>query len=340
MAGISRAIRGTCRELSPSWFEPCLHSAYFHISASFISASAATAPLTPRLLPISDFLSMLEECHAAAEPEIGIDMGLAIPAAAHGSMGLSAMSSQTLWDAMVAMVRYAPVRNAMFTHRCLQQGDQAIIEMKPRLQLGEFEQFMGYATVLAVYNVLKAISGNALEDRIRLAFPWGAPNRSPVSQIAAMFDFDSRCLGVRVPLDLAMRPSYSADSDLCDRLKMAGEDELSKHMGSTAAKVRHLLQQKTATWPSLQEVADKLAMSKRSVIRRLESEQLSYQLLLDEVRTDLACWFLRRSDMQLSEIAEQIGFSDQAGFTRSFRRVRGCTPSQYRFDFRHAPDPI
>ncbi|SPP92949.1 helix-turn-helix transcriptional regulator [Bradyrhizobium vignae] len=336
MAEISRAIRSTCRGLSPSWFEPSLHSTYFHISAEYISATPDVAPGQPRLLPIADFLFLFEAWHAADEPETGIELGLAIPGAAHGSMGLSAMSSETLWDAMVTMARYAPVRNAMFTHRCFRQGDHAIIEMKPRLQLGEFQQFMGYATVLALYNILKAISGDALDEDIRLAFPWRTPSRSQPSQVEGLFDFESRYLGVRLPLDVAMRRSHSADSDLCERLKMVGDDELAKSMGNTAARVRCLLRQKTSAWPSLQEVADELAMSKRSVIRKLESEKLSYQLLLDEVRTELACWFLRRSDMQLSEIAEQIGFSDQAGFTRSFRRVRGCTPSQYRSDFRHA----
>ena len=339
MTRSSRATRTTCSDLPSSWFEPAIHSTYLHISAKLIGTDPPPIVGQPRLLPVTDFLSLLEQFHAADRPEGGIELGLAIPAAAHGSMGLSALSSDTLWDAMVTMVRYSPVRNTMFTFRCFQQDDAAILELRPRLQLGEFEKFMAYTTVLAVYNIFKGISEDAVSNATRLTFPWGMPPWPRVSAIAATaFDFDQQFLGVRVPLEMATRPSQSADPDSCQRLKKAGDDELARSMGSTAAKVRHLLRQKALVWPPLQEVADKLAMSKRTLIRKLESEELSYQLLLDEALSELACWFLRRTDMQLSAIAEQIGFSDQAGFTRSFRRVQGCTPTQYRADFRRASD--
>jgi AraC-like DNA-binding protein len=240
---------------------------------------------------------------------------------------------------MLTMARYTPVRNAMFDYRCYQQGEEAVVEFQPRLRLDDFEKFMGYTTVLTIYSIFKVISEEAMSDATRLTFPWKAsswPPDPPMPVVAC--DFDQPFLGIRVPLEMAMRPSQSAEPDLCERLKMAGEDELTKSMGSTAAKVRHLLHHKTTEWPSLQEVADMLAMSKRTVIRKLESEELSYQVLLDEARCELACWFLRRPDIRLSEIAEQVGFSDQASFTRSFRRVQGCSPSQYRSDLRRALD--
>lgn len=340
MTRSSRATHTIHSELPSSWFEPGLHSTYLHISARFIAAHPRTIAGKPRLLPFLEFMPLLEAFDAVDRPEAGIELGLAIPASAHGSMGLSALSSDTLWDAMVAIVRYAPVRNAMFDYRCFQQGDAAVMEFRPRLDLGEFEKFMAYTTVMTIHNIFKAISEDAVSGGTRFSFPWGMPSWPRTSAIAATaFDFDKPLLGVRVPLEIAMRPSHSADPDLCERLKMAGENELTQLMGSTAAKVRHLLRQKTPVWPSLQEVADKLAMSKRTVIRKLQSEELSYQFLIDEARSELACWFLRRSDIRLSEIAEKIGFSDQAGFTRSFQRVQGCTPSQYRADFRLAFDP-
>jgi len=296
--------------------------------------------MQPRLVSILDFLPLFEAFHAAERPEAGIGLGLSVPAAAHGPVGFSALSSDTVWDAMTTMVRYAPIRNAVFSYQCFQQGDAAIFELQPRLHVGEFDKFFGYTTVLVFYNILKAISEDAVSGATRLAFPWRKPAWQQTSGISAeAFDFDERFLGIRVPLNVAMRPSQSADPELCKRLKMVGEEELTKSIGSTSASVRHLLRQKAPVWPSLQEVADELAMSKRTVIRKLESEELSYQLLLDEARTELACSLLRRSDVRLSEIADQIGFSDQAGFTRSFRRIRGCTPSQYRSDFRHASDP-
>lgn len=340
MFGSGKSTRTVHSELPSSWLEPSVHSAYLHVSAKLMPAHPRPVIGPPRLLPITEFLSLLEAYQAVDRPETGIDLGLAIPVATHGSMGLSALSSDTLWDAMATMVRYAPVRNAMFEYRCFQQNEAAVLQLRPRLQLGEFAKFFAYATVLACYNILKAISEDAASDGIRITFPWEMPAWPHGSAISAdAFDFEQEFPGVRLPLEVAMRPSRSADPDLCERLKKVGEDELAGSVGSTAARVRYLLRQKAPVWLSLQEVADRLAMSKRTLIRKLERDELSYQLLLDEARIELACWFLRRSDMQLSEIAEQIGFSDQAGFTRSFRRVQGCTPTQCRSDFRRASDP-
>ncbi|WP_122401426.1 AraC family transcriptional regulator ligand-binding domain-containing protein [Bradyrhizobium sp. ORS 3257] len=55
------------------------------------SATVALAGLSP----------VLEAYRAADRPEAGIDLGLAISAASHGLVGLFALSSDTLWDAMV-----------------------------------------------------------------------------------------------------------------------------------------------------------------------------------------------------------------------------------------------
>lgn len=329
-------------ELPSSWFEPSIHSAYYQIFSKLLAARQLPPPRPftgqPRLLPLLDFLPSLEVFHALDKPEAGIEVGLAIPATAHGPMGLAALSSDTLWDAMVTMVRYGPIRNHLFNYRCLQQASVAVLEVRPRLNLARYERFLMYSTVAAIFNVFKAISEDSVQAT-RVTVPWEKPfelENSPL--LATVFHFRKESLSLQVPMEVARQPSQSADPDLCMRLKIAGEEELSKLRGSTGAKVRHLLHQKTPAWPTLQEIADKLAVSKRTLIRKLESEGLSYQFLLDEARGELACWYLRRSDFPLHEIAEKTGFSDQANFTRSFRRTQGCAPSEYRSKFRSVLD--
>jgi AraC family transcriptional regulator len=47
-------------------------------------------------------------------------------------------------------------------------------------------------------------------------------------------------------------------------------------------------------------------------------------------RVGFACCQLSASDRPLSEIASEAGFCDQAHFTRTFHRLTGLTPGQYR----------
>lgn len=342
-SGKAVSARATYSELPSGWFEPTVHSAYFQIFAKVLAAHDLPQPRPfsgqPRLLPLLDFLPSFEVFHALDRPEAGIEVGLAVSAAAHGPMGLAALSSDNLWDAIVTMIRYVPLRNHLFDYRCFRQADTAVLTLQPRINLGGYEEFLTYTTMLAIFNVLRAISEDAASNAIRLSVPWQTPAWPRTSAIAAtVLDFNQEAASIRMPWKTATQPSSSADPDLCMRLKMAGEEELTKLLGSTGAKVRHLLHQKTSAWPSLQEVADKLAMSRRTLMRKLEAEELSYQFLLDQTRDELACWFLRRSNLQLREIAEKTGFSDQANLTRSFRRLHGCTPSEYRSKFRRVLD--
>ena len=43
-----------------------------------------------------------------------------------------------------------------------------------------------------------------------------------------------------------------------------------------------------------------------------------------------ACWLLKSTDKSMQEISEELHFSDQAAFSKFFKRQRGKKPLQYR----------
>ena len=47
-------------------------------------------------------------------------------------------------------------------------------------------------------------------------------------------------------------------------------------------------------------------------------------------RINKACILLENSDRLMSDIAAQVGFCDQSHFIRTFKKIRGTTPSKYR----------
>ncbi len=56
----------------------------------------------------------------------------------------------------------------------------------------------------------------------------------------------------------------------------------------------------------------------------------SFSEHLNQVRVDRASELLRRTDMSLSQIAQEVGFSDQSYFTKVFRSRMNTTPRVYR----------
>ena len=71
-------------------------------------------------------------------------------------------------------------------------------------------------------------------------------------------------------------------------------------------------------------------MSKRKLQRLLHDEGTSFMTILNETREDIAKQYVRDKDMDLTEIAFLLGFSEQSTFSRSFKRWTGTSPSSFR----------
>lgn len=77
-------------------------------------------------------------------------------------------------------------------------------------------------------------------------------------------------------------------------------------------------------------VAEQLAMSQRTLSRRLREAHTSYHEILNHVRLRLAQRELVDSDLQIAEIAYRLGFANQASFSVAFWRETGLSPSEFR----------
>jgi len=86
---------------------------------------------------------------------------------------------------------------------------------------------------------------------------------------------------------------------------------------------------------SIDFVARKLAISKRTLQRKLASEAESFQSILLCVREQLAQHYLRNSDMSLSEISYLLGFKEPNSFIRAFNDWEGVSPTFYRSQLEH-----
>ncbi len=81
---------------------------------------------------------------------------------------------------------------------------------------------------------------------------------------------------------------------------------------------------------SIDAVAKKLGTSSRTLQRRLGTEGLRLQTLLDGTREALAKHYLRTSDLSGAEISFLLGFKDPNSFFRAFSAWTGTTPERAR----------
>ena len=70
-------------------------------------------------------------------------------------------------------------------------------------------------------------------------------------------------------------------------------------------------------------------MTQRTLLRRLEVERTSFQLIKDGMRRDMAIRYLGDGRKNIEEISDDLGFSSSSNFYRSFKRWTGESPSKY-----------
>ena len=102
-----------------------------------------------------------------------------------------------------------------------------------------------------------------------------------------------------------------------------GEDFLSQ--------VRIVLRSTLASGlPTVEQIASLFEMHGRTLNRRLRAFGAGFQQLLDECRYEIATKLLEESSMEITDIAETLGYSDARSFIRAFRRWNGATPARWR----------
>lgn len=82
----------------------------------------------------------------------------------------------------------------------------------------------------------------------------------------------------------------------------------------------------------MSEVCRRLALSARTLQRRLSEESTGFAELLDDVRRERALALLEAPDLTVSQISFLLGYSEPAAFFRAFRRWTGATPQEVRGD--------
>jgi AraC-like DNA-binding protein len=100
--------------------------------------------------------------------------------------------------------------------------------------------------------------------------------------------------------------------------------------------IRRLLRTRlTSHRCSADDTAERLAMHRRTLSRRLKDGGLGYRGITNEVRFEIARQLLEDTTVPLGEIAAALGYSEASAFTRAFRRWSGRTPTAWRADGQH-----
>lgn len=95
-------------------------------------------------------------------------------------------------------------------------------------------------------------------------------------------------------------------------------------------RVRDLLRAALPTNLALEDVADRLHLSPRTLHRRLEEEGSSFRTIKEATRRDIAYARLTKTTDPIARIAADLGYADTSTFYRAFVAWSGVSPERFR----------
>ena len=131
----------------------------------------------------------------------------------------------------------------------------------------------------------------------------------------------------------ANRPFLTANDRMWDFFEPVLRRRLSEMEAGTTLERRvraSLLELLPAGAGSMGAVAHDLAMSTRTLQRRLRAEGTTFQRTLNATRQSLALHYLAESDLSAGEISFLLGYEDTRSFYRAFHAWTGQTPQLAR----------
>jgi AraC-like DNA-binding protein len=128
-------------------------------------------------------------------------------------------------------------------------------------------------------------------------------------------------------------PMRRGDPVLCQVLEEQASSIASRHGSDDGfgRQVRRMLTGRlTSGEAEIAVIAKDLAMTPRTLQRRLASEGWSFRALVEDTRRRAAAHYLTNRSLSIAEVSYLVGFSEVAAFHRAFRRWHGRTPREFR----------
>jgi AraC-like DNA-binding protein len=271
---------------------------------------------------------------ATGDPALGLKYGSRLKFTTHGSMAQAAISSGTLSEGIESLIKYYKIRFAQIDMKFFTEGDEAVVELEENIGLGPLQSFLVEALFVAIVEVNELLFGQKIikTGRCRIAYPRPAYADQYSVFFVESIEFGAGCNQLRFNKAYLNEPMALANPVAKRLAEQQCEKELKTILvaPSIVARVKKCLTTKSDRLPSMEEVAEQLHMTSRTLRRQLQQFDTSFQDVLAEVRKQRALALLKATDKPIDEIAHELGYSDPSNFGRAFRKWTGKSPTDVR----------
>ncbi|BBX65699.1 AraC family transcriptional regulator [Mycobacterium saskatchewanense] len=265
---------------------------------------------------------------------LGMRVGRGYYVGSFGIFGFACLTSSTLGDAVRFAARFYELSYGFCLPSVTVEGPVAALRLDLPDLTGPVADFLVRRDLAAIARVMAELLGRPIPfTAVEFA---GPEPSSGDAEAREAFGVTPR---YGSPANVARWPAALLDSRLPQASEMSAamceqqcHDLLERRRQRTgvARRVRERLASIDGEPHTIAVVARQLAMSERTLRRRLAEENTSFRELVEEVHRVLAEELLATGALSVEDVALRLGYAEATSFIAAFKRWTGTTPARYQ----------
>jgi len=291
-------------------------------------------------IPVKSQIKFLNEIASALPDDLlGVHLAQSVELRELGLLYYVVASSESLGDALMRVARYSTIHNEG-VHIVCRQHRQAIsigFDYVGVARIDDRHQIEFFTTILL--RLCRAITGRRVVPvRVRFDHRRGTVPAELATLFACDIEFGARADELMFPLSAREIRIVNADPYLnalllryCDEAVSQRRRKSQNWRSNVENAIAPLLPHGEAT---MDNVAQRLGVSRRTLARRLASENVNFAKLLNELRLSLAKRYLQERELKLARVAWLLGYREFSAFSHACKRWTGHSPRELRASIR------
>jgi AraC-like DNA-binding protein len=302
-----------------------------------LARRAGLPPEKPKIdeyLPFASVCAFCEECaRALGDDALGLKVGYTAPIGAGNFADYVATTASTIEQSIRNWVRFEKI-SVNIRSTDLEFGPDFLrMSFKIPEQYGPSVQYTGVVIGYVLSRLRHMSQQHDLNLQVGLTRSKPRNIRDYIEIAGPEISFGRETESVGIPAEILARRPSDSDPTLNGIIENSAMHALQRieqggnELHRITTQICDGLKDGDA---SLDTVSRKLGMSRRTLQRHLEGANTSYRQLVEDVRKSLAERYLTEANLQISEVAYLLGYSELSAFSRAVKVWFGVSPSVLR----------
>ena len=290
-----------------------------------------------QFITFSQYRTILENgARLSGDPLLGLHFGQRLNITGHGELGIALFSCKNYYELLRLSSRYLRIIAPFTRMEVIETEERVELRQDFTVPVGDMGAYL-VDIAFGIYSSITDAIFHSTPDSLHFYCKYVSPVHTDLysSELPYDISWNHPWNGLSISKELAFQKLAMANPTTVRHYEKRLTDLMNrthKQSETILPKIRKIISAEPGIIPALEDVADQMHVSPRTLNRRFQEIGTTYKEVVAEVRKDLSLDYLRSGQFSIEEISDLLGYSNPSNFGKAFKAWTGFSPSQYPFD--------